>query len=327
MPPTSPLDDSLAPRDPAPLENPPPSGPVPRRAYTLKTAAPAKGLVDYEALLNEEQRQVALCPEGPTLVIAGAGSGKTRALTYRVAHLLETGTPPERILLLTFTNRSAREMMSRVEAICRVDLRRLMGGTFHSVALALLKDHAPRLGYARRLRAARPRGLQGGLRLGHRRPGPGRGPAPLPARRRARRPLLPRGQHAAPARRGHPAGPAAVRRRGREDPGRRPPLRRAQGGHERDGLRRPAAQLEAPAGRARAGRLPLPARPLQRRAGRRVPGHQQAAGRPLRRAGRAAPQPPGGGRRRAEHLRLPRSALREHPALPRALARGAQARC
>ncbi|MBS2026109.1 MAG: ATP-dependent helicase, partial [Deltaproteobacteria bacterium] len=81
---------------------------------------------------------------------AGAGSGKTRALTYRVARLLETGTPPERILLLTFTNRAARDMMARVEAICRVDLRRMSGGTFHSVALHLLRDHAPKLGYADR---------------------------------------------------------------------------------------------------------------------------------------------------------------------------------
>ena len=149
MNPLFPSEDALLPQGPA-LVQPASGAPVPRRAYTLKTAAPSKGLVDYDAQLNEEQRQVARCPEGPTLVIAGAGSGKTRALTYRVAHLFETGTPPERILLLTFTNRSAREMMARVEAICRVDLRRLMGGTFHAVALALLKDHAPRLGYADR---------------------------------------------------------------------------------------------------------------------------------------------------------------------------------
>ena len=120
--------------------------PAPRR-YALKTSTlPPKGLVDYDAL-NDEQRAVALAPEGPTLVIAGAGSGKTRALTYRVARLLETGTPPERILLLTFTNRAAREMMARVEALCRVDLRKLLGGTFHHVAHQLLRDHANSLGY------------------------------------------------------------------------------------------------------------------------------------------------------------------------------------
>jgi DNA helicase-2/ATP-dependent DNA helicase PcrA len=124
-----------------------PAGPLAPRRYALKTSAlPVKGLVDYDTL-NDEQRDVALAPEGPTLVIAGAGSGKTRALTYRVARLLETGTPPERILLLTFTNRASREMMSRVESLCRVDLRKLLGGTFHHVAHSILRDHASSLGY------------------------------------------------------------------------------------------------------------------------------------------------------------------------------------
>ncbi|HUJ25202.1 MAG TPA: ATP-dependent helicase [Myxococcales bacterium] len=119
------------------------------RVYALKSAAPArKGLVDYDRDLSDEQREVAVCEPGPTLVVAGAGSGKTRALTYRVAYLLENGTPPERILLLTFTNKSAREMMARVGAICRIDVRKMMGGTFHHVAHSLLREHAPRLGYA-----------------------------------------------------------------------------------------------------------------------------------------------------------------------------------
>jgi DNA helicase-2/ATP-dependent DNA helicase PcrA len=121
------------------------------RRYALKTnAPPRKGLVDYHRDLSDEQRAVALCDPLPTLVVAGAGSGKTRALTYRVAHLLETGTPPERILLLTFTNKSSREMMTRVGQLCRVDTRRMWGGTFHHVAHALLREHAPRLGYADR---------------------------------------------------------------------------------------------------------------------------------------------------------------------------------
>src|SRR5207237_4350946 len=111
-----------------------PSQPAVRR-YALKTSAPArKGLVDYDRDLSDEQRAVALCDACPTLVIAGAGSGKTRALTYRVAHLLETGTPPSSILLLTFTNKAAREMMARVGQICRVETRRMWGGTFHHVA-------------------------------------------------------------------------------------------------------------------------------------------------------------------------------------------------
>src|SRR6267143_506465 len=121
------------------------------RRYALKTSAPArKGLVDYDRDLSDEQRAVALCDARPTLVIAGAGSGKTRALTYRVAHLLETGTPPEKILLLTFTNKAAREMMARVGQLCRVETRRMWGGTFHHVAHGLLRDYAPRLGYADR---------------------------------------------------------------------------------------------------------------------------------------------------------------------------------
>src|ERR1051325_5108879 len=119
------------------------------RVYALKSSAPVrKGLVDYDRDLSDEQREGAVCERGPTLVVAGAGSGKTRALTYRVAHLLESGAPPERILLLTFTNKSAREMMARVESLCRVDVRKMLGGTFHHVAHALLREHAPRLGYA-----------------------------------------------------------------------------------------------------------------------------------------------------------------------------------
>src|ERR1700704_6266591 len=121
-----------------------PATPAVRR-YALTSAAPQrKGLVDDDRDLSAEQRAVALCEPGPTLVVAGAGSGKTRALTYRVARLIETGTPPDRILLLTFTNKSAREMLSRVEQLCQIDLRRLTGGTFHHVAHALLREHGPR---------------------------------------------------------------------------------------------------------------------------------------------------------------------------------------
>src|SRR5438067_2067111 len=121
------------------------------RRYALKTSAPPrKGLVDYDRDLSEEQRAVALCDPRPTLVIAGAGSGKTRALTFRVAHLLETGTAPETILLLTFTNKAAREMVARVGQLCRVETRRMWGGTFHHVAHGLLREHASRLGYADR---------------------------------------------------------------------------------------------------------------------------------------------------------------------------------
>ncbi len=128
-----------------------PSAPGAVRRYALKSQAPQrKGLVDYDRDLSDEQRAVALCDPRPTLVVAGAGSGKTRALTYRVAHLIESGTPPDKILLLTFTNKAAREMMSRVGQICRIETRRMWGGTFHHVAHGLLREHAARLGYADR---------------------------------------------------------------------------------------------------------------------------------------------------------------------------------
>lgn len=83
---------------------------------------------------------------GPILVIAGAGSGKTRTLVYRVARLIESGTDPSRVLLLTFTNKAAREMLRRVEALLSVDTRRLMGGTFHSVGNRLLRRFGSHLG-------------------------------------------------------------------------------------------------------------------------------------------------------------------------------------
>ena len=104
--------------------------------------------MDYDRELNEEQREVVLAGGGPVLVIAGAGSGKTRALVYRVARLIESGTDPSRILLLTFTNKAAREMLRRVEALLTVDTRRLLGGTFHSVGNRLLRRFATRVGLA-----------------------------------------------------------------------------------------------------------------------------------------------------------------------------------
>ncbi len=102
--------------------------------------------VDYDRELNEEQREVVLAGGGPVLVIAGAGSGKTRTLVYRVARLIESGTDPARILLLTFTNKASRDMLRRVETLLTVDTRRLMGGTFHSVGNRLLRRFGGRVG-------------------------------------------------------------------------------------------------------------------------------------------------------------------------------------
>ena len=85
---------------------------------------------------------------GPILVIAGAGSGKTRTLTYRVAYLIENGVEPENILLLTFTNKASREMLERVGNLLPHDISRIWGGTFHSVANRLLRRHANALGFS-----------------------------------------------------------------------------------------------------------------------------------------------------------------------------------
>lgn len=102
---------------------------------------------DYKSELNPEQYAAVTTTAPQALVIAGAGSGKTRTLTYRVAWLLEQGVAPWRILLLTFTNKAAREMLERVTALTGADAGQLWSGTFHSVANRLLRQHATRLGY------------------------------------------------------------------------------------------------------------------------------------------------------------------------------------
>jgi DNA helicase-2/ATP-dependent DNA helicase PcrA len=119
------------------------------RKYTLNPAPRPKKQyrVAYEQELNSEQLEVVMASEGPMLVIAGAGSGKTRALTYRVSRLIEDGTDPSDILLLTFTNKASREMLSRVEQLVTIDTRRIWGGTFHSVGNRLLRQHAEAIGY------------------------------------------------------------------------------------------------------------------------------------------------------------------------------------
>ncbi|TAL49795.1 ATP-dependent helicase [Patescibacteria group bacterium] len=103
--------------------------------------------IDYQKELNPEQLNVVLNGNGACLVLAGAGSGKTRTITYRVAYLLERGVSPESILLVTFTNKAAKEMLSRVEGLlCRYPTG-LWGGTFHSIANRLLRMYGSQLGY------------------------------------------------------------------------------------------------------------------------------------------------------------------------------------
>src|SRR3982750_4623936 len=104
------------------------------RQYTLQRAHPSTSIhVDYAAELNQQQLEAVTAPPGPLLVIAGAGSGKTRTLSYRVAYLLENGIDPRNILLLTFTNKAAREMLGRVANLLPVDATGIWGGTFHSI--------------------------------------------------------------------------------------------------------------------------------------------------------------------------------------------------
>ena len=118
------------------------------RRYTLKQPARRQTYrVRYEEELNREQLEVVMAGDGPLLVIAGAGGGKTRTLTYRVSRLIEDGVDPSAVLLLTFTNKAAREMLSRVEELVTIDTRRIWGGTFHSVGNRLLRQHAEAIGY------------------------------------------------------------------------------------------------------------------------------------------------------------------------------------
>ncbi len=120
------------------------------REYVLhQLRAPVHLQIDYAHELNEQQLAAVTAPPGPALVLAGAGSGKTRTLIYRVAYLLEQGIPPERILLLTFTNKAAKEMMRRVTDLLGAELTDLWGGTFHSIGNRILRQHAPLLGYQR----------------------------------------------------------------------------------------------------------------------------------------------------------------------------------
>jgi DNA helicase-2/ATP-dependent DNA helicase PcrA len=103
---------------------------------------------DYLASLNEPQREGVLNTEGACMLIAGAGSGKTRVLTYRIAHLIQTkGVDPFSIMALTFTNKAAKEMRERIEKIVGHDARNLWMGTFHSVFARILRAEAPYLGY------------------------------------------------------------------------------------------------------------------------------------------------------------------------------------
>ncbi len=103
--------------------------------------------MEYLDTLNTPQREAVLQTEGPVMIIAGAGSGKTRVLTYRIAHLLEKGIDPFNILILTFTNKASKDMKHRIEAVVGSNARNLWAGTFHSVFARILRSEASHLGY------------------------------------------------------------------------------------------------------------------------------------------------------------------------------------
>jgi len=117
------------------------------KTYVLKkTAGVPEFSIDYDAELNGEQLDVVKNGDGPCLVLAGAGSGKTRTIVYRVAYLIEKGIPPGEILLLTFTNKAAKEMLERVASLIGAEPGRMWGGTFHHVCHRILRERGSRVG-------------------------------------------------------------------------------------------------------------------------------------------------------------------------------------
>ena len=120
------------------------------REYVLqKFQQKAEFQIDYRGELNDQQYEAVTAEPGPALVIAGAGAGKTRTLTYRVAYLLEQGISADRILLLTFTNKAAKEMMNRVGDLLGGGYEQLWGGTFHSIGHRVLRRFCDRINYRR----------------------------------------------------------------------------------------------------------------------------------------------------------------------------------
>ncbi len=123
---------------------------IPMKKYVIKrdeNSLPER-LTRYRSELNEQQFRVVTAKPGAALVVAGAGTGKTRTITYRVAYLIEQGVSPQRILLATFTNRAAREMLKRVGTLTGSNnVQRIWGGTFHRIANLILRRHAVSIGF------------------------------------------------------------------------------------------------------------------------------------------------------------------------------------
>src|SRR3990167_907450 len=112
------------------------------KKYILKNSPDSRPLtVDYKNELNPSQYAVVTGAEGPCLVLAGAGSGKTRTLIYRVSYLIEKGVRPEEVLLVTFTNKASQEMRNRVETLLQTKAKGLWCGTFHHIGNRVLRMH------------------------------------------------------------------------------------------------------------------------------------------------------------------------------------------
>lgn len=134
--------EDYAETDTTPTYVPAPHTQIPiTKTYTLREHLDSSKnyKIDYKAELNEKQYEAVITTSGPVLCIAGAGSGKTRTLIYRVSRLIESGVPPEKILLLTFTKKAAQEMMRRAAHILDDRCKRIKGGTFHGFANYLLR--------------------------------------------------------------------------------------------------------------------------------------------------------------------------------------------
>jgi len=120
---------------------------MPNQHHSPSPKGPAHRRIDYKTELNPSQYQAVTGREGPVLVIAGAGSGKTRTLVYRLAYLVDQGVDPSHILLLTFTRKASREMLTRAADLLQRPLTQVMGGTFHSVCYHWLRHYGKLLGY------------------------------------------------------------------------------------------------------------------------------------------------------------------------------------
>jgi DNA helicase-2/ATP-dependent DNA helicase PcrA len=118
-------------------------------AHPLRLVTPESFKVDYHRELNAAQHDAVTSFDGPFLIIAGAGTGKTRTIVYRVSYLVECGVRPDSILLLTFTRKAAREMLRRAVILLDARCENIAGGTFHSFANGLLRKYADKLNYAR----------------------------------------------------------------------------------------------------------------------------------------------------------------------------------